>query len=96
VSVLLTDEAVGEIAYEIDKQCTGGGDNDWSAAEAGARSFLRFHATEGREAVVERVARVTYARAWPGCAWPDYDEQDKLNHLADAEAVVTALFGGKS
>jgi hypothetical protein len=85
VSVLLTDEAVGEIAYEIDKQCTGGGDNDWSAAEAGARSFLRYHATEGREALVEH----TWARLNTG----PYVSGLTRAHV---EAVVTALFGEKS
>lgn len=96
MSVLLTDEAVEQIRYWIDKRCTGGTDEDLEAARLGAFDFVHYHANEGREALVEHVARViAWARVGP-FRWVNLTDPAQREFREQAEAVVTALFGDGS
>ena len=74
MSVLLTDEAVRAIGDGVPSR-----EQD---ARTTVEDFLRFHATEGREALVERVMEAVA------------DEYGSCSNVT-AEAVVTALFGPK-
>jgi hypothetical protein len=74
VSVLLTDEAVraGAAKYRP-------GESAISLIREDIELFLRYHAAEGREALVEAVARIIFA---------EHITADQI-----PEAVVTALVG---
>lgn len=80
MSVLLTDEAVratagADIALGSDAR------GYWVLAEDAANQFVHYHATEGREALVERVEMVAV----------DFGADETSRRIA--EAIVTALFG---
>ena len=78
-AALLTDEAVWAAAgVRVDG-------SPRKAAGAALAAFLRFHATEGREALVERVARALRD--------PSYGGPLGVWERKRAEAVVSALVG---
>lgn len=74
MSVLLTSEATEEAM--MPHKCGG------APLESVLSTFLRYHATEGREVLVETVCRALSPDGRSGAMWRD-----------EAEAVVTALFG---
>jgi hypothetical protein len=89
MSVLLTDEAY-EAVLRLPEQPTQSRFNG-ATYDVIVEAFLRYHATEGREALVEAVADVCIRLA--GSDWPA--EKRKILGRWFASGIVTALVGEK-
>ena len=90
MTVLLTDEAVRALVMG---ESLSSNLVEFQRERMGLKGFLRYHATEGREALVEKVGNVLHREFFPDDAECG---ADCGVCIARAEAVVTALFGDPS
>lgn len=82
-------EGIGIIAYFIDKYCTGGGENDWKAAEGAYENLVRdgFIASDPTPSSEARC---------PTCKSREKDKRGRVPFMAEPTRICTDPWHGET